>query len=77
MDAEVRAVRAQLLGRDGEFERLASESAAVRTWEPYQSLQCPNERNPMRFTESPYSRTLKIRRPALRESSRAFAVGGA
>jgi hypothetical protein len=50
MHAEVGAVGAQLLGGHGQLDRLQQRSAAVRTCECGDGVQCPNDRNPIFFT---------------------------
>jgi len=42
--------RSRSLGRFGQFDRLQSAFGAVRVWELGDGCQCPNERNPTRFT---------------------------
>ena len=50
VDAEVGAVRPQLLGRDRELDRLQQRVRAERTCDSGVVDQWPKERKPMRFT---------------------------
>ncbi len=75
MHANERAVRAQLLRGDSQFDRLEqTRRTRDRTSEPYESVQCPKERNPIFFNGHPELRQARppsmCRGPRNRRSAR-------
>ena len=54
MDLKIGSVRAQLLGGNGQLDRLRSVSAAERVCDCDEGRQCPNERKPIFFMRAIY-----------------------